>query len=70
MSVPYCKDCENINCDDTCFKTFYCYQENEDKNIIGNYKFLGVDYPPKISPIWCPKRPDVENVKLEILEEE
>lgn len=50
--VPHCKECEYLKCVDYVYKNYYC--DNEDRT--DDMGKLGVDNPPKTSPIWCPKR--------------
>lgn len=51
--VPHCAECERCQCIDFIYKDYYCCEENDTMRRFGN---LGVDYPPKTSPKWCPKR--------------
>lgn len=51
--VPHCAECERCQCTDFIYKDYYCCEENDAMQIFGR---LGVDYPPKTSPKWCPLR--------------
>lgn len=66
-TVPHCSECEFLkmydfmtNVKNTCdfsherfkYKNYYC--DHEDRS--DDMGKLGVDYPPKTSPEWCPKR--------------
>lgn len=57
--VPHCRECnrcKSITAVGTNVKEYRCYKDkncNEYGEIVG---ILGVDYPPKTSPKWCPKR--------------
>lgn len=68
--VPYCVECEYATSIGVTYETYYCKHEN-----IGSAR-LGVDSPPKRSPLWCPKRPNPETTpeskspKLNLTEEE
>lgn len=51
--VPHCAECERCQCTDIIYKDYYCCEENDTMQIFGS---LGVDHPPKTSPVWCPLR--------------
>lgn len=51
--VPHCSDCERCQYIDMAYRSYYCCEENEPMQIS---QLLQVDYPPKTSPKWCPKR--------------
>lgn len=51
--VPKCKDCEHCKSITSIYLSFYC------DDVDGEYMWLSVDYPPKTSPVWCPKREKV-----------
>ena len=61
--VPHCSDCERCRCIEHIYKEYYCCEENEPSQILG---LLGVDYPPKTSPKWCPNRVVSSNQKKAI----
>lgn len=50
--VPRCSECEFMRMYDITYKNYYC--DHEDR--IDDMGKLGVDYPPKTSPKWCPLR--------------
>lgn len=56
--VPHCAECERCQCIDFFYKDYYCCEENDTMRIFGR---LGVDYPPKTSPKWCPLRTDTND---------
>jgi len=51
--VPHCSSCERCQCTDIVYKDYYCCEEND---TMRRFRSLGVDHPPKTSPVWCPKR--------------
>ncbi len=57
--VPHCSDCvrcRGINA--AGYTEYYCCKKG-DFNVYGEMVgSLGVDYPPKTSPAWCPLRTD------------
>lgn len=55
--VPHCKECDCLKIYDYVYKCYYCDHENRTDDI-GK---LGVDYPPKTSPKWCPKRENLQD---------
>ena len=50
--VPHCSECEFLKCIGIMYKNYYCDHEGRTDDM-GK---LGVDNPPKTSPVWCPKR--------------
>lgn len=57
--VPHCSECGYLRCVDYVYKDYYCdYEDRTDD--MGK---LGVDQPPKTSPVWCPKRGGMHNGK-------
>ena len=50
--VPHCSECEFMKMYDYVYKNYYCDHDNR----IDDMGKLGVDHPPKTSPIWCPLR--------------
>lgn len=47
-----CNECEYVKKYDYSNKIYYC--DNDDRN--DDMGKLGVDHPPKTSPVWCPLR--------------
>lgn len=52
IRVPHCTECQFMKMYDITYKNYYCDNEYR-TNEMGK---LGVDYPPKTSPKWCPLR--------------
>lgn len=50
--VPHCSGCEYLKYIDYAYKNYYC--DHEDRT--DDMGYVGVDNPPKTSPVWCPKR--------------
>ncbi len=55
--APHCSECEYLKMYDYIYKNYYC--DNEDRT--DDMGKLGVDYPPKTSPVWCPLREDIDS---------
>lgn len=54
--VPHCNNCERCKSMYSIFDDYYCCEKNNQTQIFG---LLGDDYPPTISPKWCPKRKEI-----------
>ena len=50
--VPHCSECGYLRCVDYVYKDYYCDHEDRENDM----GYVGVDNPPKTSPVWCPKR--------------
>ena len=50
--VPHCAECEFMRMYDITYKNYYC--DHVDR--MDDMGKLGVDHPPKTSPVWCPLR--------------
>ena len=61
--VPHCSECEFMKMYDYTYKNYYC--DHEDR--IDDMGKLGVDHPPKTSPVWCPLREKADSnlIKME-----
>ena len=56
--VSHCSECERCQCTDFTYKDYYCCEENDTMRRLAS---LGVDDPPKTSPVWCPLRCKSDN---------
>lgn len=57
--VPHCSECEFLKYIDYAYKNYYCDHEDRENDM----GYVGVDNPPKTSPVWCPKRGGLDNGK-------
>lgn len=50
--IPRCSECDFLKIYDYTYKCYYCDHDNR----IDDMGKISVNYPPKVSPEWCPKR--------------
>ncbi len=59
---PHCAECQFMKMYDITYKNYYC--DHEDR--INEMGKLGVDHPPKTSPVWCPLRGNADSDLIKI----